>query len=128
MADPLCRWLNFTPETICKIVEELPKEEMSISEFREYMQNSTFGDGFFRTVYQYACQLALYYEDSDKKIYIPRFRNNISLEEAKSYLKMWIHKYYVPNPYNNKSSFIDIQPKLLIQSIIEYIEKNGNDD
>lgn len=63
MADPLCRWRNFTPETICEIVKSLPKDVMPINAFRSYMANSIWTSDFFRTAYQYACQLALYYED-----------------------------------------------------------------
>ena len=52
MADPICRWRNATPETVCEIVEELPKNEMPEDEFRDLMTKSKFGSDFFRTPYQ----------------------------------------------------------------------------
>ena len=52
MADPICRWRNATPKTICEIVETLPKNEMSESEFRLIMNQSKWKESFFRTVYQ----------------------------------------------------------------------------
>lgn len=78
MADPLCRWRNFTPETICEIVKSLPKDVMPINAFRSYMANSIWTSDFFRTAYQYACQLALYYEDKQAGLFIPRFNKDIT--------------------------------------------------
>ena len=57
MADPICRWRNATPKTICEIVETLPKNEMSESEFRLIMNQSKWKESFFRTVYQFALQI-----------------------------------------------------------------------
>ena len=65
MADPICRWRNATPKTICEIVETLPKNEMSESEFRLIMNQSKWKESFFRTVYQFALQTSLYYIDEN---------------------------------------------------------------
>lgn len=68
MADPICRWRNATPKTICEIVESLPKEEMNAEEFRKIMLESKWGVSFSKTIYQFACQTGLYYVD--EKVYI----------------------------------------------------------
>ncbi|WP_296662093.1 AAA family ATPase, partial [Treponema sp. UBA753] len=121
MADPICRWRNATPETVCEIVEELPKSEMPEDEFRDSMAKSKFGSEFFRTPYQFACQLALYFIDDDK-IYHPRFRNNISIEEADKYLHHWFSLYYVPNPYTKKG-FKEIErPLFFEQTLMEKLK------
>lgn len=124
MADPICRWRNATPETVCEIVEELPKNEMPEDEFRDLMAKSKFGSEFFRTPYQLACQLALYFIDDDK-IYHPRFKNNISIEEADKYLHHWFSLYYVPNPYTKKG-FKEIErPLFFEQTLAENLKLNN---
>jgi len=125
MADPICRWRNPTPKTVCEFVEELPKEEMSSNEFRKRMSNSKYGEEFFHTPYQLACQLGLYYEDSTIDKYVPRFNRNITEEEAIDYLKLWISKYYIPNPYISRSSFQNIEPKPFLWSLVSFIEENS---
>ncbi len=121
MADPICRWRNATPETVCEIIEELPKNEMSEDEFRNLMSKSKFGSDFFRAPYQLACQLALYYIDDDK-IYHPRFKNNISIEESDKYLQHWFSLYYVPNPYTKKG-FKEIErPMFFEQTLAENLK------
>lgn len=124
MADPICRWRNAKPETVCEIVEELPKNEMLEDEFRDLMAKSKFGKEFFHTPYQLACQLALYFIDDDK-IYHPRFKNNISIEEADKYLHHWFSLYYVPNPYTKKG-FTDIErPVFFEQTLAENLKLNN---
>ena len=71
MADVICRWRNATPKTVCEFVEKLPHEQMSSEDFRFHMEPD-----FFRTAYQLACQLGLYYENNG--VYIPRFTHNIT--------------------------------------------------
>ena len=122
MADPICRWRNATPKTICEIVETLPKTEMSNENFRRYMSESKWGDGFAKTVYQFACQTALYYVDEDN-IYHPRFKKNISEEEADSYLFKWFKNYYVPNPYTR--GFEKLEKPLFI--VATFKERLRND-
>ena len=79
----------------------LPHKMMSSEDFRSKMEPE-----FFRTAYQLACQLGLYYED--KGIYIPRFENNISEDEAHKYLEHWIHCYYAPNPFTKSLKELEL--------------------
>ena len=120
MADPICRWRNAKPQTVCEIVNILPHEIMKKVDFRAEMESRW--QGFFTTAYQLACQLGLYYESVDG-MYYPRFYEDISLDEAKRYLEYWIHNYYVPNPYNNGFNNLE-EPIYLIGSIVQYIEQN----
>ena len=122
MADPICRWRNATPKTICEIVESLPKEEMNAEEFRKIMLESKWGVSFSKTIYQFACQTGLYYVD-EKDIYHPRFRSDISEFEAESYLTNWFKKYYVPNPYTRGFDNID-KPLLVVKTLEESLIKN----
>lgn len=126
MADPICRWRNATPETICEIIETLPKEEMTKDDFRQYMLASKWGEGFAHTIYQFACQTGLYYID-DNDVYHPRFRSNISIAEANNYLKHWFRRYYVPNPYTKKG-FANLTKPLYVVKTFEEILKNKNID
>lgn len=122
MADPICRWRNATPETVCELVRELPKVKMPSEAFRELMTKSKFGKDFFHTPYQLACQLALYVETD---IYTPRFTRDITEEEALEYLKYWFSKYYVPNPYTR--GFANLEKPILVEySIYEYLKKNND--
>lgn len=126
MADPICRWRNATPKTICEIVESLPKEEMNAKEFRKIMLESKWGVSFSKTIYQFACQTGLYYVD-EKDIYHPRFRSDISEFEAESYLTNWFKKYYVPNPYTRGFDDID-KPLLVVKTLEESLIKNPNEN
>lgn len=119
-SDPICKWRNASIETVIKLVGQLPKKEMTSFKFREYI-DKTIGHDFFRTPYQLACQLGLYYEDSNLDIFIPRFTKDINKDEAELYMKMWIQRYYVPNPYTKKG-FIGIIPSInLLNSLVEYL-------
>lgn len=123
MGDVLVKWRMAKIPTVIELVEELPKESMPESEFRTIMNSSIYGYGFHRTVYQLACQLGLYCIDN--KTYIPRFNRNITEQEAKQYMHNWIWHYYVPNPYT-KSFSGNTTPRLVIKSIIEFLETNPN--
>ena len=114
MADIICRWRNATPKTVCEFVEKLPHKKMSAEDFRFIMQPD-----FFRTAYQLACQLGLYYEDKD--VYIPRFDHSITEEEATRYLEFWIHHYYVPNPFTKSLKGLE-EPVYLIKELVKYTE------
>ena len=81
------------------------------------------GTDFFRTPYQLACQLGLYYEDKGK--YIPRFSRDITEEEARTYLEHWMQCYYVPNPFTKSLKGLTT-PVYLLREIIKYLEQNGN--
>ena len=88
---------------------------------------STQWDGdFFRTPYQLACQLGLYYE-SDDGYFHPRFDHNITTEEAEEYLYHWLPRYYIPNPYISKKGFNDIEcPTFFLKTLYEYVKAHPN--
>lgn len=122
MADIICRWRNASAKTVCQFISVLPKEEMSSGNFRDIMENQNIIPDFFRTAYQLACQLGLYYEENGT--YFPRFTHEISEEEASAYLSHWIRWYYAPNPYT-KSLKANDTPKYLVSELLGYIERNG---
>lgn len=125
MADIICRWRNGTPKTVVELVNSMPHEVMSSDRFRDIMSTKWNGD-FFRTPYQLACQLGLYYESEEGK-YIPRFDHDITLEEAKKYLHHWFPRYYIPNPYIGKKGFNDINcPTLFLKTLYEYVKEHPN--
>ncbi|QSI01273.1 hypothetical protein DYE50_01570 [Treponema ruminis] len=117
MADPICRWRNATPKTICEIVETLPKAEMAAEDFKKEMAKSKWGESFAKTVYQFASQTALYYID-ENNIYHPRFSSNISETDAESYLRNWFKNYYVPNPYTRGFEKLD-KPIFIVATLEE---------
>lgn len=127
MADAICRWRNGTPKTVMELVNSMPHVEMPVNEFRTIMANSIqWGSSFFRTAYQLAVQLALYYE-SDEGYFIPRFDHNINEAEAEAYLYSWFPKYYVPNPYISKDGFNKITcPTLFLKSLYDYAKLHPN--
>ena len=123
MADIICRWRNGTPQTVVELVNALPHEKMTIDEFRSIMEKRW--EGFFRTAYQLACQLALYCECEDG-YYYPRFDHNITESEARSWLLNWLPKYYVPNPYKKKDGFNDIEcPTFVLKALYDYVREHG---
>lgn len=120
-SDPICKWRNASLETVMELVELLPKERMSKTEFR-FRASELYDGAFFRTCYQLALQLALYYEDDNE--YIPRFDHNITREEAMQYMQKWMQRYYVPNPFT-KRGFIDIVPSVnFLYSLVDYLENH----
>ena len=82
MADPLPRWRNPKLTTVLELVSILPNSIMKKEDAREIINtqwnalNNTSGSVFFRTAYQTAKALGLYYEDQEN--YYPRFSNNPS--------------------------------------------------
>ena len=119
-SDPICKWRNASVDTVVEIVSVLPKHRMSKDEFRDFMCDSYYGSNFFRTPYQLALQLGLYYEDNIE--YIPRFDHNITKAEALAYLHKWMRLYYVPNPFT-KRGFVNIVPSInLLNGLAEYLE------
>lgn len=126
MADIICRWRNGTPQTVMELVNSMPHTKMSNENFRAFMQNSIWGKDFFRTPYQLACQLGLYYE-SDDGYYYPRFDHNINESEAKDYLEFWMPRYYVPNPYVGKHGFNEIDcPTYMLYELYKYTKDHPN--
>ena len=124
MADVICRWRNPYVGTICEFVEKLPHESMPSSEFREIMEERW--PGFFRTPYQLACQTGLYYE-SDDGTYYPRFDHDITEAEANAYMRKWITRYYVPNPYTKSLKNLE-SPIPFLASIVGYALQNPDSD
>jgi 5-methylcytosine-specific restriction protein B len=123
MADPVCRWRNPYVKTIKEFIDILPKTVMPATEARAII-NRNFGGNFFGTAYQLACQVGLYYESKDK--YYPRFRHDPDIHEVLNYLKNWLVKYYVPNPYT-KAGFATLNPIGIHGKLCEYIvSHNGN--
>lgn len=125
MADIICRWRNGTPKTVVELVNSMPHEVMSSDRFRDIMSTQWDGD-FFRTPYQLACQLGLYYE-SDDGYFHPRFDHNITTEEAEEYLYHWLPRYNIPNPYISKKGFNDIEcPTFFLKTLYEYVKAHPN--
>lgn len=123
MADLICRWRNGTAKTVVELANTLPHEKMSVDQFREKMK-LCYGGDFFRTPYQLACQLALYCEAEDG-FYYPRFDHDINEAEAEEYLKFWIARYFVPNPYVRKDGFQNIEcPTYFLKSLCDYVKKH----
>ena len=98
MGDVICRWRVANLKNLQEIIEWLPKERLHNDNFRSRMTSD-----FLRTGYQLACQLGLYYID-EENYYVPRFDHTLSNEEGREYLKKWILRYYVPNPYTKSFS------------------------
>lgn len=120
-SDPICKWRNASVDTVVELVSLLPKTRLTKERFRNIME-STYGGSFFRTPYQLALQLGLYYEDD--KEYIPRFDHEITRDEALAYMHKWIKLYYVPNPFT-KRGFINIIPSInLLNGFAEYLENH----
>src|SRR5690348_8074050 len=104
MADPICRWRNPYVQTVIELIEFLPKEDLSKEGAREIVERDF--PGFYRTPYQLACQLGLYYETESH--YFPKFTFIPTEEEVNSYLINWVIHYCIPNPYTR--GFDGIQP------------------
>lgn len=120
-SDPICKWRTASVDTVVELVGFLPKERLPKDSFRERMSRC-FNGSFFRTPYQLALQLGLYYEDD--KEYIPRFTRNITKSEAMAYMHKWIKRYYVPNPFTKKG-FINVIPSInLLNGLADYLENH----
>lgn len=126
MADIICRWRNGTPKTVVELVNSLPHTKMTSPSFRQYMQDSRWGNEFFHTPYQLACQLGLYCEAEDG-YYYPRFDHDITEHEAQEYLEYWMPRYYVPNPYVGRNGFNDIKcPTYVLFELYNYAANHQN--
>lgn len=122
-SDPICKWRTASVDTVVELVSLLPKKGLPKERFRDLMA-SCYGGAFFRTPYQLALQLGLYYEDD--KEYIPRFDHDISRDEALAYMHKWMKKYYVPNPFT-KRGFINVIPSInLLNGFADYLENHPN--
>lgn len=122
-SDPICKWRTASIDTVVELVSILPKHKLTKEQFRGLMEDE-YGGAFFRTPYQLALQLGLYYED--EKEYIPRFDHEITKDEAIAYMHKWIKLYYVPNPFT-KRGFINVNPSInLLNGIADYLENHPN--
>ena len=122
-SDPICKWRTASVDTVVELVSLLPKGKMSKERFRNHMA-AYYGGAFFRTPYQLALQLGLYYEDDNE--YIPRFNHDITRDEALAYMHKWIKLYYVPNPFT-KRGFINVIPSInLLNGIADYLDNHPN--
>lgn len=127
MADIICRWRNGTPKTVVELVNSMPHAVLTSERFRNIMSTKWDGD-FFRTPYQLACQLGLYYE-SEEGYFFPRFDHDITTEEAEIYLFHWLPRYYIPNPYISKKGFNNIEcPTFFLRTLYDYVREHPNCD
>ena len=118
-SDPICKWRNASVDTVIELVDCLPKTRLSKDIFRDHM-SQFYNGAFFRTPYQLALQLGLYYEDADE--YIPRFDHNITRDEAMAYMQKWMQRYYVPNPFT-KRGFVNVYHSInLLYGLVDYLE------
>ena len=87
----LCRVNAIKPEFIVRYVENFPKEPLPSAQFYEYVERRM--PGFHSRNYKQApLQWGLYYEENN--YCYPRFNQNISLNEARQYIDVWLHRYY----------------------------------
>ena len=100
MADPICRWRNSSIKQIMEFNTLFPLCNTNKEVARELVEkrwNILECADFFKTPYQPAAQMGIYYEDYQNMY--PKFSKYISLEEAQQYMRIWGKKYYAPNPY-----------------------------
>ena len=114
MADPICRWRNTSIKQVSEFTQILPHCPMRKDTARAFVEKQWHewdgGNDFFRTPYQLAAQLGLYYEDDT--MFYPRFDHILSINEARRYIEGWIRRYYIPNPYTGSIHY-DGQPIVL---------------
>lgn len=116
-ANILCRIKNPNPQNVVELVRMLPKRVMPKDEFATII--TKVDDKWFQNTHQAAEQWGLYYVDNDN--YYPRFTKDIDADEAEAYLRYWIKKYPLINPYSRFSKSDD---RSLVLSIAEYLENH----
>ncbi|GJQ60953.1 MAG: hypothetical protein SCALA702_00060 [Melioribacteraceae bacterium] len=116
MADPICRWRNPYVNTVAELITILPNEELSQTRAREMVNNRSPYD-FYRTPYQLACQLGLYYESRGR--YFPKFTCTPTEVDVTQYLTNWIIHYSIPNPYTR--GFDNLQPFSIHAAICRHL-------
>ncbi len=115
----LCRVNAIKPEFVVRYVENFPKKPLPANEFYECVEKKM--EGFYSRNYKQApLQWGLYYEDGG--FCYPRFDRNISIDEAKQYIDVWLHNLVIPNPYCNLSQIKE--PINLIVLLCEYMISN----
>ena len=114
MADPICRWRNTSIKQVSEFTQVLPHYPMQKNAARALVEKQWHewdgGNDFFKTPYQLAAQLGLYYEDDT--MFYPRFNHVLTIDEARRYIEGWIRRYYVPNPYTGSIRY-EGQPIIL---------------
>ena len=114
MADPICRWRNTSIKQVSEFTQVLPHYPMQKNAARALVEKQWHewdgGNDFFKTPYQLAAQLGLYYEDDT--MFYPRFNHVLTIDEARRYIEGWIRRYYVPNPYTGSIRY-EGQPFIL---------------
>lgn len=114
MADPICRWRNTSIKQVSEFTQVLPHYPMPKNAARALVEKQWHewdgGNDFFRTPYQLAAQLGLYYEDDT--MFYPRFNHVLTIDEARRYIEGWIRRYYIPNPYTGSIRY-EGQPIIL---------------
>lgn len=110
MADPICRWRNPYFKTVRELISVLPQEDLPKDIARQQTIVSFGSEDFFRTPYQLAAQLGLYFEDG--LLLYTKFHTNPHPFEINQYMDTWFKNYYVPNPYTTRG-FNNIEPKIL---------------
>jgi len=124
----ICKWRSPSKiKTVKMLIKSLPGREMreedaEVAMLKRWDEYGTRAD-FFRTPYQLACQLGLYYIKNG--VYIPRFSKvptNIKIEK---YLNHWIDHYYAPNPYTETSDHPSLEPKLVVLELFKLCQNKG---
>jgi len=130
MGDPIPRWRNPKLTTVLELVSILPNSIMKREDARKVINkqwnalNNSSGAVFFRTAYQTAKSLGLYYEDAEN--YYPKFSKTPSPEQLKAYMQNWIDSYYVPNPYVPSMNSVLDNPINISSAFIQCILKNDS--
>ena len=115
----LCRVNAIKPEFVVRYINNFPKEPLPSAQFYEYVERRM--SGFHSRNYKQApLQWGLYYEENG--YCYPRFNADITEEEAKKYIDVWLHNLVVPNPYCNLSQIKE--PVNLIVLLCEYMKAN----
>lgn len=118
-----CRWRNISPETVCELVSQLPQEVMTKERFRQIMSKSKKYPSFFTNVSQAPRQWGLYYISDG--MYYPRFKRNLTLQEAENYVRIWLRRYIIPNPTSRLSQ---LQGSInLVKAIVSFMENNPDE-
>ena len=126
MGDPICKWRKVSTENIIEMVSWLPKNVCTDEEYRTHMQYCTIGGpAYLRTAYQLSCQLGLQYVD-ENGLFHPRFNHDITAQEAEDYLRYWITRYYVPNPYARRRFGNIHYPVILLYAVADVAATRGN--
>ena len=130
MADPICRWRNASVKQLCEFNQLLPLVDMEKANARRYVEERYFlwseGKDFFKTPYQLACQMGLYYEDTTT--FHVRFDRFLNIDESVAYLRGWGCCYYAPNPYSTslKLDYVyEGRPIVINRFLVNWVLERG---